>query len=171
MLNSPDEQAKQYIDLAKEVISLLGFQTYVYSADSDYSYGVEMKVDGMAQVQKIYEKVMSVVDPTYSSGAPKDLVAFLKGFGIEFKTFKLGLAFAFGVKGNVFVGFNEEIDVNANISQQGVTVKGNYLLKTDAGFEAKLSSNDISNKIPAAAELAKFEEFVPVNGTGPLTAK
>lgn len=171
MLNSPDEQAKPYIDLAKEVISLLGFQTYVYSADSDYTYGVEMKIDGMAQIQKIYEKVMSVVDPTYSSGAPKDLVAFLKGYGIEFKAFKLGLAFAFGVKGNIFVGFNDEIDVSANISQQGVTVKGNCLLKTDAGVEAKLSSNDISNKIPAAAELAKYEEFVPVNGgSGPLVA-
>lgn len=171
MLNSPDEQAKQYIDLAKEVISLLGFQTYVYSADSDYSYGVEMKVDGMAQVQKIYEKVMSVVNPTYSGNAPKDLVAFLKGYGIEFKTFKFGLAFAFGVKGNIFVGFNDEIDVSANISQQDVTVKGNCLLKTDAGVELKASNNDISGKLPSADELAKFEEFDPskfISKTGPL---
>ncbi len=171
MLNSPDEQAKQYIDLAKEIISLLNFQTYVYSADSDYSYGVEMKIDGMAQVQKIYEKVMSVVDPTYASGAPKDLVAFLKGYGFDIKTFKLGLAFAFGVKGNLFVGFEEEIDVDADVNIDPVVVKGNYLLKTDAGVELKASNNDISGKLPSADELAKFEEFDPskfVNKTAQL---
>lgn len=170
MINNPGEEYKEYVDMAKDIISTLTLKTYVYSKDSGYSYGFEFGVENMEQVDSVYSKVKSYIPSSSSGKLPSKLSEFLKGYGFDFTKFSFHVGFAFGVDGKLFFGANEDIEVKINFSYpveegKSVSLKGEYGLSADLGVELTASDADISSKIPSNSELAKFEHFaLPVGG-------
>ena len=86
---NPDEQTKAIIDMAKDVLSTLSLKSYVYSADSEYSYGFSMGIDSVEQLDSLYAKIISYI-PNVPAEMPKDKIStFLERFGFKLNTFSI----------------------------------------------------------------------------------
>lgn len=168
MVNTPDlpQEQKELVDMVKTVLSTLSLKSYVYSEDSEYSYGFSMGIDNVAQLDDVYSRIVSLI-PQKPEGMPEKLSTFLESYGFKLNTFSIHFSVAFGVNGKLFVGAGEEIDVavDLQVPQSQVHVKGSYNLSTDFGCTLTGSNNSLADKLPSAEELKDYQPLaLPVRG-------
>lgn len=172
LVNEPAEKDKELVDMVLDIISTLSLKTYVYSADSDYSYAFSAGVDSMEQLDNVYAKIISYI-PDRPQGIPLSISSFLSEYGVTVSKFSFHINLAFGVGGKAFLGMDEDIKVSMDnsakpIKTQGgnVVIKAGYELSSDSGIEFTASKKGIpANKFPSAEELATYEEFsLPFGG-------
>ena len=160
MINDPSEEAKAYVDMAKEILSTLSLKSYVYSADSEYSYGFSMGIDSVEQLDTVYAKVLSFI-PEKPQGMPDKISTFLESYGFKLNTFSIHVSLAFGVNGKLFLGAGEKIDIGVDmqVPNSQVHIKGSYGLNYDAGLTLTASNNSLADKIPSREELATYQDL------------
>lgn len=147
MINSDDAQTKQYAEMAKKYLELLGVKTYVYSS-GDYTYGVTMNIDGMEQLEKVYKEVKTMAGES-AGQLPSSLDAVLKQYGVSISTVKYSVNLAVGVKGNIFFGQQFALKGSVNYTKSVPAIKGDVDLSGSWEYKLAAGQEDISNKIPA----------------------